>query len=293
LFDVGVVVFLVGPAAGELNGVGPAVIVEMAVDELRAVIGVDAAQAEGQGLLQLDERRLDAALMLAEDGARLHPRGVDVGDVEGMQELALGRGAGVTDEIDLREARHGDVPAIGLDGDVVLEQGARLGAAVEAFLELALLGRQPAIDLPGADGEQLALEGGRQAQAAPGAGQPEGPQGLEADGPGIAGGRPDRGERVDHGGPIEGGAPAPGPWALAGRGGAVQQPHGVLAVIAGDPGALIEDLLFLRAPRLAVARMDRLEVLPLGMCRHDVPLLGTASGPRESHIANGATIFAR
>jgi len=64
--------------------------------------------------------------------------------------IAVGGVAGVTDEIDLGEAWRGNVPAIGLQGDVVLEQGPGLGAAVEAFLELLLVRRQAARDADGA-----------------------------------------------------------------------------------------------------------------------------------------------
>ena len=48
LFDMGVVVFLVGPAAGELDVILIAERHEMAVDEFRAVVGIDAQQFERQ-----------------------------------------------------------------------------------------------------------------------------------------------------------------------------------------------------------------------------------------------------
>src|SRR2546426_5758769 len=256
LLDVGVVVFLVGPPAGELDGVGLAVIVEVAVDELGAVIGVDAPQAEGQGELELGERVLNAVLVLAEDGPRLHPRRVDVGDVEGMHELAIGGVAGMTDEIDLREARRGDVPAIGLQGDVVLEQGPGLGAAVEALLELPLVRCQAAIDLAGADREEVALDDAGEMQAAPGPRQPEREQCLEAYGPRIAGCLPDHPERLNDGQPVRGGAPTPGAGVVVARGGPGQQARGMLPVIAGGPAALIQDPALLRARRLPIAAMN-------------------------------------
>ena len=52
LLDMGVVVFLVRPPAGELDGLGLAVVIQGGVDELGAVVGVDAAQAKGQRLAQ-------------------------------------------------------------------------------------------------------------------------------------------------------------------------------------------------------------------------------------------------
>jgi hypothetical protein len=54
-----------------------------------------------------------------------------------VHELAVAQAAAVGDEVDLREARDGDVPAIGLEGDVVLEQGARLGPPVQPLGEPA------------------------------------------------------------------------------------------------------------------------------------------------------------
>ena len=80
---------------------------------------------------------------------------------------------------------------------------------------------------------------------------------------------------------------------IAARGRPVQQTHGVLPVIAGDPAALIQDLVLLRACRLARADMDRFEVLPLCVRSHDVTLLRASIDPAKSNIANGATIFAR
>src|SRR6266403_4966196 len=64
LFDVGVVVLLIGAAAGELDLLGLAVLPEMLVDELRAVVRVDAAQPEGQAGAELLERRLHRRLAL-------------------------------------------------------------------------------------------------------------------------------------------------------------------------------------------------------------------------------------
>ncbi len=69
LLDVGVVVLLVGAAACELDLAGLAVPVEVGVDELRAVIGVDAFEREGERETHLLERRLHAGLALAHDGA--------------------------------------------------------------------------------------------------------------------------------------------------------------------------------------------------------------------------------
>ena len=125
-----------------------------------------------------------------------------------------------------------------LERDVVLQQRAGFGAAIEAAAELALARRQTPIDLLGADGQQLALDGAGQAKVRPRPGQPQGQQRLEAEGPGVAGRFPDRGERVD-----DGRAVGRGPSARARRSaqaGAVEPAHHVLAVIARDAAAFIQ-----------------------------------------------------
>ena len=56
LLDVGIIIFLVGPAPGELDLMRLAVVPEMLIDELRAIVGVDAAESKGQGLAQFLQR---------------------------------------------------------------------------------------------------------------------------------------------------------------------------------------------------------------------------------------------
>ncbi len=80
-----------------------------------------------------------------------HPGGVNFRQIEGLDELPVGGVAGVGDQICLHEARGGDLPTIGLDRDVMFEQGTRLGPAVQAALELVLAGLQAAVDGGGTD----------------------------------------------------------------------------------------------------------------------------------------------
>ena len=84
-----------------------------------------------------------------------------------MDELPVRRVAGVADQVDLGEAGRRDGPGVGLNGNVVLQERARLGPPIEPLLELARGGRKSAIDLPRTDGQQLLLNPPGQAQAAP------------------------------------------------------------------------------------------------------------------------------
>jgi len=125
--------------------------------------------------------------------------------------------------------------------------------------------------------------GAGQAKAAAGSGQPQRQQGPQPHRPRTAGRLPDGPEGLDGGGAAPRGPAAPG-GAAARRSGPVQQAHGVLAVIAGDPAAFIQEPLLLPARRLAIARVDHFDVLPLGVCRHDVALPLGRDGPwRKSH----------
>jgi len=183
---------------------------------------------------------VDADLAAPKHGARLDPGGVNVGDVEGVRELAIGAAAGMGDEIDLGKARDRDRPVIRLEGNVVLEQRAGFRPPIAAGAELAFQGRQPPINLPGADRAQLAAHGGGQAQPAPGPGQPRRPQRLQAYGPRVSRRLPDHPQRLDHRARIRRG-PAPPARPRCARGRTVEEPQRVLAMVARRPTELIED----------------------------------------------------
>jgi hypothetical protein len=106
------------------------------------------------------------------------PGGGDVGEVEGVAELAVGTTPGVGDQIDFCEAGVGDVPAVGLDGDGVFEQGTGLGASVEATAARGLARLETTVDGAGADLEELAFEGRCEGEALADPGQPEGSRAL-------------------------------------------------------------------------------------------------------------------
>src|SRR5208283_3036085 len=65
--------------------------------------------------------------------------------------------ARMRDQVDLGKPWRGYVPTVGLYRNVVLEQSPRLGLPVQALPALALLPRQPPVDLPRADLQQLPL----------------------------------------------------------------------------------------------------------------------------------------
>ena len=93
------------------------------VDELRAVVGVDAGDVEGEPEAKLFEGGGDDAFALGCDGDGLGPAGGDVGGVEGVVEVAVVVAAFVADQVDLDDPGDGVVPlGPGLEWDRGLQQ---------------------------------------------------------------------------------------------------------------------------------------------------------------------------
>ena len=117
-------------------------------------------------------------LTFAHYGSSFHPGGVNVGDIERVDELALFGVARVGDQIGFGKAWGFDIPGVGFDGNMVLEQRAGFGAPVETLFQLALLGLEAAVDGSGTDREELLLGWLRDRQALDGPRQPQGKRAL-------------------------------------------------------------------------------------------------------------------
>ena len=117
--------------------------------------------------------------------------------------------AAVRHQIDLGEAGDGDVPPIGPERNVMLQERPRLRAPVPPRPAGAPVGRQPSVHLAGTQAEQLRLDRRAEPEAGARPREPEGEQRFEADRPGVAGGPPDRRQHLDHPEPV-GRRPTPG-----------------------------------------------------------------------------------
>src|SRR5262245_11397576 len=127
LLDVSAVVFLPGAAAGEGDAMLPAVGIEVLVDELAAVVAVEAHEWHGQSRADAMNAAADALLAFAPDRFELDPGRGDIDGTEGGEIEALGARGTVGNEIDLEEARPGIVRlGEGANGDLWLEPGAGL-----------------------------------------------------------------------------------------------------------------------------------------------------------------------
>ncbi len=162
--------------------------------------------------------------------------------LEGLDELPVGGVAGVGDQIHLHEAWGGGLPALGLDGDVMFEQRARLRPTVEAALELLLPRSEAAVDGAGTDRQQLPLDPGRKREAARGPRQPQGEESLEPGGPGIPCRFPNRRQHGEGLRTIGLRAPAAVPTGPGWPAGTPERPNSRFAMVARRGAELVKDL---------------------------------------------------
>lgn len=260
---------------------------EVGIDELGAVVGVDALEPEGERLPHRLQRLLHRVLPPAQDRPRLHPGGVDVREVQGVRELPVARVAAVGHQVDLGEAGDGDVPPIGSQRNVLLQERPRLRAPVAPGLAGPPGGRQPSVHLAGTQAEQLRLDRRAEPEAGARPREPEGEQRFEADRPGIPGSPPDRRQHLDHPEPVCR-RPPPGHRGAPGGQWAVEEAQGRLPVVAGHPAELIEHPLLLGSTGRLVAGVDRFQVLPSPLSTHG--RYPPSMAVWEGNISNGATM---
>src|SRR5947208_14737089 len=137
----------------------------------------------------------------------------------------------------------------------MLQQGPRLGAAVEPASPLSLLPAQAVIDAARADAAQLPLRLQRQPEAAANPGHPLRQQGLQTYRPGIIGRFPHRLQNRHHWRAVGSAAYSSPGRRFRRRQRTVQQADGMLAVITAVGAELVQDALFLRTAALPLARI--------------------------------------
>ena len=120
LFDMGVVIFVIGSAPGEANGlfsVGE-VSDEVVVEELTAIIAIKAEDGEREGFFDVFDLLQDSCFTFAPHGALFCPSGGDIGEIHGIGVHAFCGIAAMSDHIGFEESRMGFVPLIGIDRDL-------------------------------------------------------------------------------------------------------------------------------------------------------------------------------
>jgi hypothetical protein len=160
LLDVGVVVFAIGPRAGEAHRHRSFLEVahEVVVEELAAVVAIKTQEGKGQALFDAADLLEHAGAAPAPDRAQADPAGVEVGEGDGPDVLARNGVAAVGDRVGLDEAGPGHIPVLGADRDLFLEQRAGLGGGASFRSKLGPHRAQEPVDGRGAQRQQLRLD---------------------------------------------------------------------------------------------------------------------------------------
>ena len=139
---------VVGAAASELDGLFflGEVTEEVVVEEFGSVIGVEAEQRERESLFDIADLFEDAGFAFAPGGSLFGPAGGDVDDIKGIGEHAGEGIAAVGDGIGFEEAWAGFIPLVGLDGDLVSQEGAGFGGGAASFFVVDATGAEDAVD---------------------------------------------------------------------------------------------------------------------------------------------------
>jgi len=106
LFDVGVVVFVISSASGELDGLFSfgKVPLEVIVEELTSVITIEAEDGEWEGFFDVFDLFQDSCFALSPDGTLFGPAGGDIYEVDGVDVHSESGIAAMGDRIGFEEA---------------------------------------------------------------------------------------------------------------------------------------------------------------------------------------------
>ncbi len=148
LFDVSIVLFVVGAAAGELDGffsLGE-VAIEVVVEEFGTVVAIEAEEGERERGFDVLDLLEDTGFSFAPDSSLFGPAGGDIEGVDGVGEHAGEGIAAVGDSVSFKEAGAGFIPLVGFDGDVVSEESSGFGGGAAAFFVVDAGRAEDAVD---------------------------------------------------------------------------------------------------------------------------------------------------
>jgi len=121
LLNMGIIVFMIGAASGELDRFIPfgKVSEEVIIEKLASIVTIEAEQGERQSLFDLFNLFEGIGFSFTPDGSLFSPTGCNIDAVNGIGEHT---GEGITamgDGVGFKEAGLGFVPLVGFDGDLL------------------------------------------------------------------------------------------------------------------------------------------------------------------------------
>ena len=135
MFDVGLVVFFIRARASEADFFLFAVIDEIPIDEFAAIIEVNIDEIKGQSLTDGLKSFADSVMALAVDGPAFNPLREDIHGIKRVDKFTGSGESAVGNEIEFQRARAADVEGRSFDGDLIAENAAGFGFAVDFGFE--------------------------------------------------------------------------------------------------------------------------------------------------------------
>ena len=131
LLHMGVIVLVVGPASGELDGVFSVgkMTQEVVVEKLRAVVTIESQQRKRKRPFNMMDLLKHPCLSFTPHGPLLTPSGGDIHAVDGIGEHTSGGGTAVGHGIGLKESGAGLIPLRGVDGYVLSQERSWFGGS--------------------------------------------------------------------------------------------------------------------------------------------------------------------
>jgi len=148
LFDMGVVIFVVGSGASKLHGAFSLgeMFEEVIIEELAAIVTIEAAQGEGERFFDVFDLFEDVGFPFSPDSSLFRPAGGNVDTVNGIGEHS-GQGlAAMGDGVGFEETGARFVPLVGFNGDMFSDQGSGFGGGSASGFILDSDGMEEAFD---------------------------------------------------------------------------------------------------------------------------------------------------
>lgn len=200
LFHMGIILTVVSPAAGKLHRLLSfrKMSEEVVIQEFASVITIEAKQGERDRLLDIFDLFQDPVFSLAPDGPLFGPAGGDIDTIDRKGEHAHHGFTAMGHGIRFEETWPGFIPLVGLDRDLLSQQGPRFGGGSASFAILDSAGAQDAVYGGRRDRQQSLENPFRKRTELPDiSGQPQGHHGLQPFGTGQVGGQPDLLQRLE------------------------------------------------------------------------------------------------
>ncbi len=106
---------------------------EVMIEELGAVIAIEAEQGEGERLFDVFDLFQDAGLSFPPDGSLFGPASGDVHAVDGIGDHSGYGFAAMGDGIGFEETGAGFIPLVGFNGDLFAQEGSWLRGGTASF----------------------------------------------------------------------------------------------------------------------------------------------------------------